>query len=456
MVVIGECIDLGIRGLENIFLECPYARAVLVKGGPGLGKTIIAIHFIDAGLKRGEEVLYINFFETLDEFINKSLKIGIDLRPYVENGMLHYFHEYVYSEKDKLLYFVDRILDTISSRSIKRVVIDTIDALTAILMYEEYRVFLLQLIQRIKELGAILLIIKESSDGGSTGVTYEEVLADIVIELSRKRTLNYEVKYFTITKSRYSNYIPVSAEYVIESSGLKLYSPYPYSREYQGSLSREYVPTGIPRLDEMLGGGIPYGSITCIKGPSGTFKTLIALSIAIYNASRGRRVVFTSYKESRDQIIHYIETLGYSYSDLRDYLEINSINPVYISPITLFNMLLGLLQEKKYYIRVADGTEAMLSLVDPMEKTRFLLTMLSSIKALGVTEIIVYNQSEPYYLDTYGLDYIADVIIATRVVEEKSYIRRQICVLKNKGGVIRDNKFYDIDFVDGKIVIQKV
>ncbi len=454
MVAIGECIDLGICGLENIFLECPYAQTVLVKGAPGLGKTIIAIHFIEAGLKRGEEVLYINFIETLDEIVNKSLKIGIDLRPYIKEGKLHYFHEYVYSEKDKLLYFVDRILNTISSRNVERVVIDTIDALTAILSREEYHVFLLQLIQRIKELGAILLVIKETSGREAKEVTYEEVLADIVIELSRRRELNYEVKYFTITKSRYSNYIPVSAEYVIETGGLKIYSPYPYAREYQGTLFSACMPTGIPKLDEILGGGLPCGSITCIKGPSGTYKTLIALSIALYNASKGKRVIFTSYKESRDQILHYIRVLGYDYESLKDRLMVNSINPVYISPTTLFNMLLRLLQENKYHIRIADGVEAMLNLIEPMERTRFILTILTSIKSLGVTEVIVYNQSGQYFTDELGLDYVADVIIATRIIEEEGSIKRQIGVLKNKGGFIRDHHFYSTFFKDGRIVIE--
>lgn len=447
-----ECIDLGIPGIERIFLECPYGTTILIKGEHGLGKTIMGIHFIERSLKAGEEVIYINFFENQNEFLWKASSIGIDLREYV-GSKLHYFQESVYSEKSQLLYFVSMIQDTISARRIKRVVIDTIDALTAVLTEEEYRVFILQLIQRIKELGATLLIIKETGVG-TEPYGYEEVMADIIIELKRKRLPHYETKYLMITKSRYSSYTPVPVEYAITSSGIQVYPPYKYTQSYQGSISDELIPTGIAELDKILNGGIPANSIVCIKGPTGTYKTLLALSIAAYNASKGRKVIFSSYKESREQLIRYLKALRYDYEELRNNLLINSINPIYVSPASLYATLIKLLEEGDYDIRIADGIEASLKFMDEVEKTFFPHSLLSSIKSIGVTEIIVYNQDSEYYIDEHGLDYIADVVIVTRINEKEGAIRKEIAVLKNRGNIIKDHRFREILFKEGKLIIK--
>ena len=447
-----KCIDLGIPGIERIFLECPYGTTILIKGEHGLGKTIMGIHFIERSLIAGEEVIYINFFENQEEFLWKASSIGIDLRDYI-GSKLHYFQESVYSEKSQLLYFVSIIQDTISARKIKRVVIDTIDALTAVLTEEEYRVFILQLIQRIKELGATLLIIKEAGVG-TQQYGYEEVMADIIIELMRKRKPHYETMYLMITKSRYSSYIPTPVEYVITASGIQVYPPYKYTQSYQGSISSERIPTGIPKLDEILDGGIPANSIVCIKGPTGTYKTLLALSIAAYNASRGKKIMYTSYKESHEQILHYLKILGYDYSGLKDNLLINSINPIYVSPASLYATLIKLLEEERYDMRIADGVEASLKFMDEVERTFFPHSILSSIKAMGTTEIIVYNQDKEYYIDEYSLDYIADVVIATRINEKQGSIRKEITVLKNRGNPIKDHRFHEIEFYEGKLIVK--
>jgi circadian clock protein KaiC len=45
------------------------------------------------------------------------------------------------------------------------------------------------------------------------------------------------------------------------------------------------LPGGVPGLDDILGGGIPEGSLTVIGGATGTGKTTVALQFAF--ARRG-------------------------------------------------------------------------------------------------------------------------------------------------------------------------
>ena len=445
------CIDIGVPGLENIFLECPYASSILVEGLPGSGKTVMAMHFAYAGLRRGEEVLYISFFENEKEYLEKALNIGLDFRPYIDNNKFHYFHEYVYAERDKILYFIDSILNTIATRQIKRVIIDTIDSLTVALTRDEYRIFLMQLIHKLKEKNATLFLVKEALAREHRSFTYEEILADIVVELSVEHLLDQEIRFFKIIKSRYSNYIPVAVEFTIDSSGMRIYAP--YTRILTGKTGRELIATGINGLDKILGGGIPKGSIVSIKGPSGTYKTLIALNIAVHNVLQGKKVIFASYKESKEQIIDYIERLGYSYEEVKDRLTITSINPVYISPRSLYNVLLKLLREGSYEIRIADGAEVVLDLHPPKERLRFLITTLSSIKSLGITEIIVYSQDSDVLKDIYKLDTLSDIVLATRIIIKDNEVKREIGIIKNRGTEALISKFYPIELRKGAINI---
>src|SRR5688572_16482048 len=52
------------------------------------------------------------------------------------------------------------------------------------------------------------------------------------------------------------------------------------------------LPSGVPRLDEVLGGGIPEFSFNLIAGGPGSGKTTIAHQLMFANASPERRAVY--------------------------------------------------------------------------------------------------------------------------------------------------------------------
>ena len=64
--------------------------SILVSGTAGTGKSTIAAHFVDAACKRGERALFFAFEESQDQIIRNMRSVGIDLEPYVKQGLLKF------------------------------------------------------------------------------------------------------------------------------------------------------------------------------------------------------------------------------------------------------------------------------------------------------------------------------------------------------------------------------
>ena len=97
-------------------------------------------------------------------------------------------------------------------------------------------------------------------------------------------------------------------EYVIGKGGITLFTP--LSVSLLGSFRPNRLSTGIPELDEMLGGGLLENSTTLVSGPSGTGKTMIALSFAVEGAKKGENVLYISFEESVEQITNTLKLTG--------------------------------------------------------------------------------------------------------------------------------------------------
>jgi KaiC/GvpD/RAD55 family RecA-like ATPase len=84
-----ERVPTGIGGLDPL-LEggFPKGRSILVTGEPGTGKTIFALQFLYAGLKRGEKGVWVTADEEPMDIIEQAGSLGWDLEPYVDNKEL--------------------------------------------------------------------------------------------------------------------------------------------------------------------------------------------------------------------------------------------------------------------------------------------------------------------------------------------------------------------------------
>ena len=87
-----ERVPSGIARLDAMFGGSGYylGSSVLITGTAGTGKSSIAAHFADAACRRGERALYFAFEESPTEIMRNMRSIGIDLKLWVDKGLLQF------------------------------------------------------------------------------------------------------------------------------------------------------------------------------------------------------------------------------------------------------------------------------------------------------------------------------------------------------------------------------
>ncbi len=76
--------------------------------------------------------------------------------------------------------------------------------------------------------------------------------------------------------------------------------------------SLRLVPTGVPNLNNILGGGIPLYSVNIIAGPSGSGKTILTQQILFHNCKdNARGIFFTTLSEPAFKMIRYQQQFSY-------------------------------------------------------------------------------------------------------------------------------------------------
>src|SRR5580693_2243290 len=71
------------------------------------------------------------------------------------------------------------------------------------------------------------------------------------------------------------------------------------------------VPSGIPGLDEMLGGGLPAGHVVLVTGLPGTGKTCLGLQFLFSGAARGEPGVYLSLEEEEPALLASARQFGW-------------------------------------------------------------------------------------------------------------------------------------------------
>src|ERR1700709_438796 len=226
------------------------------------------------------------FEETEKELKANVASLGFDLDGLVRRKKI--VVDYVHVERSEIQesgeydlegLFV-RLGNAIDSIGAKRVVLDTLEVLfasppnEAILRSELRRLF-----RWLKEKGVTAVITAERGREQLTRHGLEEYVSDCVILLDHRVADQISTRRLRIVKYRGSVHGTNEYPFLIDEDGLSVLPV--TSLTLENKVSSQRVSTGIPSLDEMLGGkGFFKGSSILISGTAGTGKTSIAACFA--------------------------------------------------------------------------------------------------------------------------------------------------------------------------------
>ncbi len=308
----------GITGLDEITAGgLPKGRPSLVCGSAGAGKTMLAMEFLVRGATQyNEPGVFLAFEETEEELAKNVASLGFDLEGLAARKKL--VVDYVRVERSEIEetgeYDLEglfiRLNHAIDSIGAKRVVLDTIESLFAALPNQGIlRAELRRLFRWLKDKGVTAVVTAERGDGPLTRHGLEEYVADCVILLDHRVTEQISTRRLRVVKYRGSVHGTNEYPFLINKEGISVLPITSLGLAHTASAQR--ISSGIPQLDQMLGGkGYFRGSSILLSGSAGTGKTSIAAAFVEAAARRRERAVYFAFEESPSQIMRNMRSIG--------------------------------------------------------------------------------------------------------------------------------------------------
>lgn len=435
-------VSTGVAGLDELLTGGLTAdRMYLIEGYPGTGKTTLAMQFLLEGRDRGEKGLYVTLSENAFELQAVARSHGWSLDG-IELFQLSQT-ESLKSEDQYTLYHpgevelgetVRAVLDRVEALNPSRVVFDSLSELKLLAREPlRYRRQILALKEYFAGRACTVLMLDDLSAGG--GDLQLQSLAHGVVSL---QLLPFEYgrarRRLRIVKFRGKPTIEGFHDFVIRRGGLDVF-PQLSARAAAESRPAGNIESGVPELDQLLGGGLTRGTTTLFIGPAGTGKSTLA---AQYAAVGGQASMFL-FDERVSTFVARCEALGLPVrSRLADgTIRLDQIEPGVLSPGEFGHRVRAAVDAGARVV-VIDSLNGYLNAIPQVEAPLVRMhELLSFLNERDVATVVVAaqhgivgsNMATP--LD---VSYLADTVLLLRFFESAGLVRRALSVMKKRSG----------------------
>jgi circadian clock protein KaiC len=222
--------------------------STLLIGPAGTGKSLFALQFVDAAVKRGEKAVVFIFDEELGLLFSRIKPMGIDLEKMRDDGLIHI--EQLDAAELSPGEFAQRVRDRVASFDAKTVVIDSVNGYQASMPEEKALILHIhELLQYLNRQGTntFLTVAQHGLVGDMKSPVDVTYLADTVILLRYFEALGKVRRAVSVIKKRTGKHEDTIREYRINEAGLTLGEPL---SDFQGVLRG--VPTFVGKGQPLL------------------------------------------------------------------------------------------------------------------------------------------------------------------------------------------------------------
>lgn len=453
----------NIEGLDEILNGgLPKNKITLVHGAAGNGKTIMGIEFLYHGAISGESGIFVGFEESIDSIRENALTLGWDLSKLEKEKKLFLMEgsidpNVILSGKFSLKSMLSIISGKAKEIGAKRIVLDALDVLLGFFdnpMHVRAELFGLYRWLRRSGLTTIITLKPRESYPGTLFQDYFYSISDCVIYLDVRQLKQISTRRCRVVKYRGSDFGSNEYPFIISNTGIRLV---PITRfDLRHKPFGERISSGIPKLDELLGGGYYRSSCILLAGEPGTGKTILASTFVKHICKMGEKVIYLSFEESPDALINNIKSAGINLAPfLKNKLQLIGSMPEAVGVEEhLMKMMEEVINfEPKHFI--VDAISACERIGGKEASFDYLMRLINFLKERGITTILTNQTSDKkthMEISGNGISSMIDILVFIKYSYSKKEINRTIQILKARGSK-HSNKIYGFKIVDTGIEI---
>jgi circadian clock protein KaiC len=443
-----ERLATGIAGLDNI-LGGGLARnhLYLIEGDPGTGKTTVAIQFLLEGARLGQKGLYITLSESKTELLEIAQShgwslAGVDLFELTqdENHLNAEAQYTVFNPAEiELADTTSAVLAEVERLQPTRLVFDSLSELRLLAGDSlRYRRQILGLKRYFSGRECTVLLLDDrTADGHDQQL--QSIAHGVIMMESVEREYGIKRRRLEVKKMRGSEFREGFHDYTIKHGGVEVY-PRLIASEHGLGFTPEQLKSGLPPLDELLGGGLDSGTSTLLLGPGGCGKSTIALRYAVSSVEQGRPAALFSFDEALATLAIRGKGLG---MDLDKHLEsgkliLRQVDAAELSPGQFVHQIRELVELQGVKLLIIDSLNGFLNAM-PGEKflAMQLHELLGYLGQEGVTTLMTLAQHG--FLGTnigtpVDVSYLADTVLLLRDFESEGEVKQALSVIKKRSG----------------------
>ena len=447
-------IATGVPGLDEILGGgLPELSFNVIAGLPGCGKTTLAHQMMFAMASPAQPALYLTAFgEPPLKMLRYQQQFNFFERTRVQSS-IRYVNLSEESAEDEFDRVLRRIAAEVQAQAPGYVFIDSFRSMVGEEGYagqKKFQKFLQRLGMLMTTWNATTFLIGEYPDEAALNPVF--TVADGVIWLRQSVQRNSMVRKVEIKKMRGQATLPGLHTFRIGSEGINIFPPAqrdgnPGAQAPAGTAASR-AKTGLPILDDMLGGGLPRGYSMLVAGPTGSGKSILASSFLIEGAQRGETGVIAVFEQDPDRkrnsaLTDLIESGQVGIVDSRS--PDLSIDEIVLEVMTEIQRL----KASRVVIDSLSGFELGVAPTFQEDFRESLSRMITALSRTGVT-VLMTSELEDRYTDLrfspYGSAFLTDAIVVQRYIELDSRLERVMAVVKVRASKhSNDLRLYSID-----------